>query len=123
MILKGGKRKELVPEITFILKKEKKIKSEIKILQLWNMGGYLPFSFYDWWAAWKGINKPWISSVIFSFLLTIEQGFNIMGFILFCWLQPKAYLGLINTLFLAWIHGLFGLGYGLFSLGFFGSFL
>jgi hypothetical protein len=34
MILKGGKRKELVPEITFILKKEKKIKSEIKILQL-----------------------------------------------------------------------------------------
>jgi hypothetical protein len=25
MILKGGKRKELVPEITFILKKEKKL--------------------------------------------------------------------------------------------------
>jgi hypothetical protein len=51
-----------------------------------------------------------------------EHGFNIMGFVLFCELQPKACLGLINTLFSIRIQGLFGLSYGLFSLGFWVSF-
>jgi hypothetical protein len=45
-----------------------------------------------------------------------------MGFILFCLLQLKAYLGLINTLFSTKIQGLFGSVYGLFSLGFLGQF-
>ena len=43
-----------------------------------------------------------------------------MDFILFYKLQLKACLGLINTLFLARIQGLFGSGYELFSLRFWG---
>jgi hypothetical protein len=40
----------------------------------------------------------------------------------FVYLQLKACLGLINSLFSVRIQGLFGLSYGLFSLGFWVSF-
>jgi hypothetical protein len=69
----------------------------------------------------KALNQFY--NIFFLYLLLIvEYGFNIMDFILFYKLQLKACLGLINTLFLARIQGLFGSGYELFSLRFWGQF-
>jgi hypothetical protein len=45
-------------------------KRKKNLLQLGNnMGGYLFLLFLGLMAAWKVINKPWINSIIFYFLL------------------------------------------------------